>query len=637
MRVNNLYLLKGRLTVQAKGYWFTGGGQKGSFGYYPHLKDSDGKPIFPDTQIHGDLKMAATWLSRVDTTFEKTLVAKVFGGGANRIESSLLKVTDLRLKSCKYPEKLFEVKPRIKIDETTGTVKKRMLASRELSFLDGQELEAVLYLGYFVSEDEMHKAKDLVCACVDFLSGFGGFRSRGYGRGKVRVVFEQEESVTASPVEKAGPNLPYRIKALVNFRNKVVDPGNSPQLSTLYHISSAQFRAWFVNTYYAMFGQWPDFKDLSSIVFPTLYPCMEEALAWPAPMSTLKNETDRVDDLRGKNDTEHALEPSEENFFNTKTKGLGNGYYVSCIPSVSEKIQTEYRVRNSMDECFVTKDDGLFVQELVKQGTCFGGILEFKSPDTEFSQKAISVLTNVKPVIKGTLFELCPPDSSTLTGLDKKPEPSVFAFLVTEPVNFNPDLLLNEPDETRGAETPESALSDQVFLDTFRSFNTMLGRPRRNRVMISPGSVVGCEIPGHTIVWPGFGRSYIPFGVRHEDGKEGTSEQLRKHADPENKRVRSKLSPGGEWTDKNWVITRSQAGLLRQYLHPGLDPEYIQQNLEERIEKYEAKSQETRLLKQILSKLKSSNGVTAMTSFINEYLDELAIYLFEKKNPKTLE
>ena len=42
----DLYLAHGKLTVKAKGYWFTAGGAKGSFGYYPHLKDDEGFPYY---------------------------------------------------------------------------------------------------------------------------------------------------------------------------------------------------------------------------------------------------------------------------------------------------------------------------------------------------------------------------------------------------------------------------------------------------------------------------------------------------------------------------------------------------------------------------------------------------------------
>jgi len=61
----DLYLAHGKLTVKAKGYWFTAGGAKGSFGYYPHLKDDEGFPIYPDTQIRGDLLMAVKVLRNI--------------------------------------------------------------------------------------------------------------------------------------------------------------------------------------------------------------------------------------------------------------------------------------------------------------------------------------------------------------------------------------------------------------------------------------------------------------------------------------------------------------------------------------------------------------------------------------------
>ena len=50
----NLYLYEEVLSVTAKGYWYTAGGGKSSFGYFPHLKDRNNFPIYPDTQLHGD-------------------------------------------------------------------------------------------------------------------------------------------------------------------------------------------------------------------------------------------------------------------------------------------------------------------------------------------------------------------------------------------------------------------------------------------------------------------------------------------------------------------------------------------------------------------------------------------------------
>ncbi|MBF0556755.1 MAG: hypothetical protein HQK96_19745, partial [Nitrospirae bacterium] len=76
--MGKLHLARGRITVSASGYWFTSGGEKGAFGFYPHLKDEVGNAVYPDTQIHGDLRMAAQWLMNLkDESHEE--VNKYFG------------------------------------------------------------------------------------------------------------------------------------------------------------------------------------------------------------------------------------------------------------------------------------------------------------------------------------------------------------------------------------------------------------------------------------------------------------------------------------------------------------------------------------------------------------------------------
>ncbi|MCP4107478.1 MAG: hypothetical protein GY749_18365 [Desulfobacteraceae bacterium] len=80
MENKNLFLAKGKIKVSAKGYWFTAGGEKGSFGYYPHLKSPDRYPVYPDTQIHGDLRMSASWLSDLcHPTVSKDMTELIFG------------------------------------------------------------------------------------------------------------------------------------------------------------------------------------------------------------------------------------------------------------------------------------------------------------------------------------------------------------------------------------------------------------------------------------------------------------------------------------------------------------------------------------------------------------------------------
>ncbi len=610
METNKLYLAKGTAEVSARGYWFTSGGEKGPFGYYPHLKDEEGKPVFPDTQLHGDLKMASEWLKSLNTGFAPHLAEKVFGKGG-KADSALLRITDLELKDSGPGRNFFGIKPRIRIDDDKGTVQKHMLVDRELSFLENQTLEAKVYLGYFQDEEEMEDAKKLLEESAKLLSGFGGFRSRGYGRGDIRLKWDEGETVDIYADSDSNEELPYLLKNLVHFRNKTVDPGTTQRIASLYHITSAQLRGWFANTWNEIYGQWPTFAEMASVTFPTLYPCDGEFLAWPAPMSTLKNERGQVNDMRGKKDTNQKIGEDEENFFSTKTKGLGSGYFVSNKPAVSAKVKTEYRIRNSIDELFVTVENGLFVQELVKKGTCFSGIIRFADPESDFAQKARFILKNVKPLIKGALFEPLDiqfnfPDSPA----------NAESFLVIEPIPFEKSFFSEKEGEKTDSENNDS---NQIFLNSARGFNTMLGRPRRNRIVIAPSSVLNKEVENYTVPWAGFGQENISMQGKEED-KESVPDTIRK-------RVKSRLT-------KEKIITRTQAGLLREYLHPGQKKEQILQNLNDRIEKYGAKSQESvkTLLTEIRIKLESEEGTKAMESFIKDYLEELGIYLFDNPN-----
>ncbi|QTA81754.1 CRISPR type III-associated RAMP domain-containing protein [Desulfonema limicola] len=606
METNKLYLAKGKIEVKAKGYWFTSGGEKGPFGFYPHLKDENGKPVFPDTQIHGDLRMAANWLTGLNSGFDQPFVEKVFGKGGES-DPALLKITDLELQDCS--KDLFEIKPRIRIDDKKGTVEKHMLVDREVSFLDGCTLEAQVYLGYFKTSEEMEKAVKLLEESAKFLSGFGGFRSRGYGRGEVSVKIDDKQEINPGSSDDVPKEFPYMAKALVHFRNREVDPGKTQRLSSVQYIASEQLRAWFVKTWNDIYPKtWPSFEEMASISFPSLYPCSEKSPAWIPPMSTLKNEDNKVNDMRGKNqDDADRGKDEQENFFNTKTKGLGQGYFVTNEPAVTEKIKTEYRIRNSIDGLFVTRDDGLFVQELIKKHTCFSGIIQFKKPGTDFSKKAYFILNYVKPVIKGAVFERVETEFKLPDNNNGK------SFLVVEPINYENSFISE---------------NNQVTLDSIRRYNTMLGRPRRSRIVIAPCSILSAPVENQTIAWAGFGFENIPFTEKPEKEKKC----IQSDADKDRKKVKSRLEKGGEWEKKNWVITRSQAGLLREYLHPGQEPDQILNNLRDRIEKYSAKSQEK--LKSLLSDIKKeleSKGIEEMQKFIRQYLDELAIYLFNNK------
>lgn len=193
----NLFFVKGKFTAKAKGYWFTAGGEKGSFGYYPHLKNQAGYPVYPDTQLHGVLRMASIWLSRLEqSSYTKSFVKSVFGYGSEGHESSgKCKLTDLALEPDSIkdtpPFRFFQIKPRIEINDETGTAKDKMLVMLELCYLEGKTLSADLFLGYFHEERELEKAKKLLEESVSLLPGLSAFRSRGFGRGEFCIMWEK--------------------------------------------------------------------------------------------------------------------------------------------------------------------------------------------------------------------------------------------------------------------------------------------------------------------------------------------------------------------------------------------------------------------------------------------------------------
>ncbi|MCP4347891.1 MAG: hypothetical protein GY795_20505 [Desulfobacterales bacterium] len=594
----NLFLAKGKIKVSAKGYWFTAGGEKGSFGYYPHLKSPDRYPVYPDTQIHGDLRMSASWLSDLcDPIVSKDMTELIFGN-PGRSRPALLRTTDLELcpdsKKTKKPEDFFEIKPRIQIKESTKTVQEHMLADRELAFLEGCILESQIYLGYFDEEEKLEQACDIVCASAKFLSGFGGFRSRGYGRGVVEVNWTGMEPVELPDTleNPARSSFSYFLTALVHFRNKPVEPGETPQvINSRYHISAGQIRGWFVKTYHDIFGDWPSWKDMAGINFSTLYPSDRNILAFPPPISTLKRENEEIEDRWGR------IQEQKD-----KIKPLDPGTFVTCetpVPSVTDNIRKEFRMRNSMDEPFITKDDGLFVQEFVGKDTCFGGLVRMKNSADEFSKKAWFILENTKPVIKGTIFEPSTGDAAEF-------ERGARAFLLTEPISFDFSMV------------PGAGSQEQIMLASHRRFNTTLRRPRRNRIVAEPGSVVTDSYENCSVPWSGFGKKIQPAKPEQPADDRSGSTQARFVED----RCEFKIS-------------RSQAGLLREYLNPLLSENIIRENLTARIKKYEEKSQEQmqKLLKKIKTRLDIS--VEDMRAFIVNYLEELAIHWwFEKDKEK---
>jgi len=608
---NRLYTADGTLAVQARGYWFTAGGEKGAFGYYPHLKDRAGYPVFPDTQVHGDLRMAANWLKHLAPDVDDALIDRVFGreGG---VDSALLRVGDLELtddeKAKVDAARLFEIKPRIKIHDGTRTVADKMLVDREVSFLDGRTLSCDIYLGNAADPAELDRAQRLVSDCAGFLSGFGGFRSRGYGRGKAAVQWKADAPPKALDNAPSAAPFQYFLTALVNFRNKPIEPGAAQVLDAIRAVKAEQLRGWFVRAYRELFGAWPSPEQMAAIQFPTMYPsdAGRGLMGHPPPMTALKNENDDIVDTWGWT-PDRTKNTDDETFFRTKAKPLSADFSVADGPggpAALTPVESEHRFRNRMDADgrFTTVEKGLFVQELIKKGGCFAGVVRFKAPDPEFLKKALRVFRR-RPRINGALFE---PDIRPL------PEPAraeeTGPWLTTAPI----------PLTDRRTIAPETT-DDRITLTSPRRFNTMLARPRRNRIVFAPGSILTAPA-ADSVGWSGFGESRIDV-IRY------AVEDRKQHDAPRPKTPQpdiKKVDLGN--------ITRSQAGLLREYLHPALDAARIRENLDHRIEKYGAKSNDVlkNLLKAVRLRL-DEDGPAGMRRFIQRILEELAIEFYKGK------
>lgn len=583
-----LYLTKGILKVKARGYWFTSGGEKGSFGYYPHLKDRDGYPVYPDTQIHGDLRMSAKWLKNISSSNDD-LINKVFGKEGNET-SSLLYLTDLEL-SCESKKKWqiewFDVKPKVEIEDETRTNKEHMLVNIEMAYLKGLELESKVYLGYFDDEKELNEAKILVTQAAEFLNGFGAYRSRGYGRGDISMEWFETEIVEFKKTNSVEEFYPYFLKSLVNMRNKPIEPGRTQLAESTKYITSEQLRGWFVRAYHRLFGEYPIIEEISSINFPYCYPSIcdnnRTAFGYPPPLSTLKNEKDEIEDFTGRHE---QIKEGLENFFNFKPKPLPSNMFVTNedSPSVIE-VKSEKRIRNSIEDNFKTKGEGgLFVQECIKRGIIFGGLISLNKENPEFLKKAVFILNNMKPVINGTIFEWILTEISVDRSSEKIP------YLVTQPLPFSKGLLNN---------------TNQIILTTARRYNTTLRRPRRNRIVISQGSVINKMVDKNLISWKGLGKE-----IKYE-------KPVQKR--PEGERVDAKRDDLEEMEQ----ISRAQSGQLREFFNH--DAEFITKKIEHILKKYEGKTKDARLIPaNVLKKIQGliiKDGLESAKKYIKGYLD----------------
>jgi len=256
--MGDFYYCFGKLKVYPKGYWFTAGGEKGSFGYYPHLKDLDGSPLYPDTQIKGDVRMAHEWYENIYSGSDLYRTDNLFGDEGNtpsKLFFSDLKVNEKFGKCWEY-----EIKTRIKVDEERGVVEEHMLANFEMArFTDSTNplLISNVILYNFDDPDELEKCKRQLEESVKLLSGFGALRSRGYGRGRCELEWEDTKSSNfdGELTNNYEDRFIFSMKSLTNFRNKPIYSGESQLVSGNTRISSSQFRAWLSNIWNKIYDE----------------------------------------------------------------------------------------------------------------------------------------------------------------------------------------------------------------------------------------------------------------------------------------------------------------------------------------------------------------------------------------------
>jgi CRISPR/Cas system CSM-associated protein Csm3 (group 7 of RAMP superfamily) len=644
MTANKLYLGCGKIKVKARGYWFTAGGEKGSFGYYPHLKDHDSYPVYPDTQLHGDLRMASTWLQKLDKNMvPEDLLEKVFGKEGNR-HASAFYLTDLTLTQdakLSWHKARFEVKPRIQINDASRTVQEHMLVNLELAYLEKMVLETQVYLGYFSDVEKLEQAKKLVLEAAALLSGFGAFRSRGYGRGRITVTWGANKTLEykQGPASQADAYT-YTITALTNLRNRPIEPGKTQLAECQKHIASHQLRAWFARAYQELFGTWPTWEQMALIHFPTCYP-YETSLCFPPACTTLRSEQGAMQDGFGHWGEEPESEEerqARENFYATKTRPLAATMFVTnqATPAVCE-VKTVRRMRNAMDENFMTKKEaGLFVQEHIPSNTRFGGIIRLAASDgksSEFLSKARFILENVQPTIHSTLFQpSLVPAPAVNANAGNQPR------LVVAPIPWHPQLA-KRAGQTYTQINHKVLAKDasQLIVATERQYNTRLQRPRRNRIVIAQrsllqntGEVWKDLVAEVTIEWQGLGKPISPLPAPTPSQQSSAPAEQAPAINP-------------KWAK----ISNAQAGKLRGFL--GLDKATLQQSVNEILAKYQQESMRESLLPQtLLAKIQTilagdaeknipAGSLQDVRTLIYAVREAWALAEWEKKRPNVVQ
>lgn len=618
---NKIWFVEGKINVKAKGYWFTLGGEKGSFGYYPHLKEMENDkeyPIYPDTQIIGDLRMACNWLEELNNNYSG-LCKEIFGIGSDSSDKPQRKkifVSDLCLtKKSKeiWNNSFFQIKPRIYIDDEKRVVKSNMLVLLETAYLEGFELEANIFMGYFDTEGKCVGAKKFLERASKLLSGFGAFRSRGYGRGDININLEVkcvEYNKNESYTEHQNLQCIIKLINFTNFRNREIDPAKTQLLISNPYITSVQFKSWLANAYYKLFKTWPTMEQINSINISDFLPSWGDKVCYVPPMTTMVVAGGKkiVDFLNREN-------KSEENFFETKPKALSNNIVVTNEEDFKiKKVNIEKRIRNSIEDDFITKQkDGLFVQELIRSGETFATYFYLKNDDEDFKNKVFFILKNIKPIINGAVFNVSFKNcdyNKDIEHSENIPKLVVSPIIIdaqSELFNFN---AVNYTEKDRWI-TKENA--NIIKLTSLQGYNTTLKRPKRKKIVISKGSVLFTKsYVNETIEWKGFGKT-IEYQRHKIEGSKVEKDKDSKVFFEDVKDILKDLS-------------RSHIGFLRTLSEQDIN--LIRNIAKDRKEKYLRKNKKSleKLYEQILSK----NSEDDVKKLIHYLIEEWNVFNFKK-------
>ncbi|RMG04482.1 MAG: hypothetical protein D6726_03265 [Nitrospirae bacterium] len=606
--MSGLYLARGKIRVTASGYWFTAGGEKGSFGYYPHLKDMNGYPVYPDTQLHGNLMMALDWLSDLKQAVP----------GSEEVTSKVF-VTDLCLSDrSEWKHDRYQVKPRIKINEKR-TVAEHMLGFLEMAYLEGLELQAEIFAGYMKTVEELQTLKRYLSEAVLLLNSMGAFRSRGFGRGNFTLSWGEDIVITPLESSHGVEECFYTLTNLTNFRNKPIEPGSYQNIRTLTKITPEQLRGWLVRVYHDLYDEWPGEEDLSKLRISSLYPCLTEAdrlvPSFPASISTLREDGGKIVDMAGR--TYSGDEEQASSMVRAKRKTLPENCYVTNeLPFRVFRAPVNTRIRNHLDDSFVSREKGgLFAQEFIPAGTRFGGTINFiTDADPLFMKKVTYILRNVHPLIKGTIFEPSLEDRSV-----KPDEDGEGLYLLTEPLPYSETLFKEgEWKQERGRGGRLTAWREGVSLlniGTIRRYNTTLERPRRPRIVCEAGSVLTEPVKMKTLAWKGFGAEGVLHDVRGLPAPGRVSHEAK--ADPVALQLARSLSG----------ISKSHTGFLRNFLNRNIPLPTLREWAKDRLDKFEKKERKELkdLYDTIIKKMDEDTDGDAMRNFIHDLIEQIRL------------